>query len=60
MATQNSEPLAVVPDPRTVRMDLGKRLRELRLLRRLLRLCEEVERERQPHGNLAREGSNRE
>jgi hypothetical protein len=60
MATQNLEPLATVPDPRTVRLDLGKRLRELRLLRRLLRLCEAVERERQPVGNLSREGSNRE
>lgn len=60
MATQYSEPLAAIPDPRMVRMDLGKRLRELRLLRRLLRLCEEVERERQPLRNLSREGSNRE
>lgn len=60
MATQNSEPLAAIPDPRMVRLDLGKRLRELRLLRRLLRLCEAIERERQLLRNLSREGSNRE
>lgn len=60
MATQNCEPLATVPDPRMVRADLGKRLRELRLLRRLLRLSEAVNRERQPNGNVSREDTNRE
>lgn len=60
MATQNCEPLAAVPDPRMVRDVLGKRLRELRLLRRLLRLSEAVNRERQPNGKVSRGDSNRE
>ncbi|WP_417733012.1 hypothetical protein [Rosistilla oblonga] len=48
MANNFQEPLATVPDARTVRAELGKRLRELQLLRRLLRLAEAVDRERKP------------
>lgn len=35
--------ISAVPDARTVRAQVGERLRELRLLRRLLRLAEAVD-----------------
>ena len=53
--TTHVEPLANVPDPRTVRSELGRRLRELRLLRRLLRLSEAVDQERRPSIDPAKE-----
>jgi hypothetical protein len=39
-------PLRSVPDPQTVRAQLGRNLRESQLLRRLLRLAQDVDRER--------------
>jgi hypothetical protein len=53
-ATKN-EPLATLPDPRMVRMELGRRLRELRLLRRLLRLSEAIDSERKPREDKSRD-----
>ena len=49
-----ADALRHVPPPQTVRDTLGSRLREARLLRRLLRLAEAVERER--HGRAERSG----
>jgi hypothetical protein len=48
MVAEKVEPLSRVPDPWAVRVELGRRLRELRLLRRLLRLSEAVDQERRP------------
>ncbi len=45
MGNLKNEPLATIFDPRTVRMELGKLLRESQLVRRLLRLSEAVARE---------------
>ncbi len=43
MTDSNRPLLQTVPEPRAVRADLGDRVRELRLLRRLLRLAESVD-----------------
>ena len=45
MVRKVSEPLSTIPDPCVVRDAMGKRLRELRLLRRLLRLSNDAKTE---------------
>ena len=45
--------LAHVPHPQAVRATLGRTLRDTRLLRRLLRLAEAAERERQDREGVA-------
>lgn len=54
MQHETRAPLAAVPDPLAVRAELGQRLRELRLLRRLLKLSEAVEREHRTQGSSER------